>query len=105
MASATRKAAAEGITITPTERFNKLVVGRASYRESARDSIFYWYRGNTILSSGWSQAELSICLGSGEVMVGQHFCTTSSDVHLDFATLGKSIAGDSNNGGYIMLTK
>lgn len=48
---------------------------------------------------------LVAAVGSGEVMVGQHFCTTSSDIHLDFATLGSSIAGEGHNGGYIMLTK
>lgn len=48
---------------------------------------------------------LVAAVGSGEVVVGQHFCTTSSDVHLDFATLGKSIAGDGKSGGYIMLSK
>ncbi len=48
---------------------------------------------------------LVAAVGSGDVMVGQHFCTTSSDVHLDFATLGKSFVSDGNNGGYIMLTK
>jgi hypothetical protein len=48
---------------------------------------------------------LVAAVGNGEVMVGQHFCTTSSDVHLDFATLGKSLAGEGQNGGYIMLTK
>jgi hypothetical protein len=48
---------------------------------------------------------LVAAVGSGDVLVGQHFCTTSSDVHLDFATLGKSFVDDGNNGGYIMLTK
>jgi hypothetical protein len=48
---------------------------------------------------------LVAAVGNGEVLVGQHFCVTSSDVHLDFAAMGKTIAGPDANAGYIMLMK
>ena len=48
---------------------------------------------------------LVAAVGNGEVLVGQHFGISSSDVHLDYAASGKTIAGDESTTGYIMLSK
>ena len=48
---------------------------------------------------------LVAAVGSGEVLVGQHFGMSSSDVHLEYAASGRKIAGDDSATGYIMLSK
>ena len=47
---------------------------------------------------------LVVAAGSGDVLVGQHWHPSSSGVQLDFAVLGKSIAGN-ENAGTVYLTK
>ncbi|WP_029631053.1 hypothetical protein [Zavarzinella formosa] len=47
---------------------------------------------------------LIAAVGTGEVMVGQHWHPSSSGVQFDFAALGKTISGDAG-AGYIMLSK
>ncbi len=48
---------------------------------------------------------LVTAVGNGEVMVGRHFGNSTSDIHLEYAASGKSIAGDESTSGYIMLMK
>lgn len=47
---------------------------------------------------------LIAAVGTGEAIVGQHWHPSSSGVQLDFAAIGKTIAGETYS-GYIMLTK